>query len=184
MSHSCPDPCLLHAQSRRHEAARRKRIGDVDADEIWTNLIVLLLTFDRNDRSFHGSEHVLDRCVHAVRRQRNSGKHDSAIGSRSRVSSFRLANVQCSRFGEFRFFGRWDESDAANDLSGMGQQSTGIRQPGLVRDPSPVLLLRREAADEQEVQSDVLEKHRDNTAAEKSKSFEVVGLVHGPAMYM
>ena len=51
-------------------------------------------------------------------------------------------------------------------------------------DSNLVLLLRREAADEQEVQGDVLERHRDNTAAEKCKSFEVVGLVRGPAMYM
>lgn len=56
----------------------------------------------------------------------------------------------------------------------MGQQSTGIRQPGLVRDPSPVLLLRREAADEQEVQSDVLEQHRDNTVAKEASLLKLL----------
>jgi len=54
----------------------------------------------------------------------------------------------------------WDRSDRTNDRSGLGQQSAGIRQSGFVRDSGLVLLLRRKAADEQEVQSDILEWRR------------------------
>jgi hypothetical protein len=48
-----------------------------------------------------------------------------------------------------------------------------------VRDSCLVLLLRREAADEQEVQSDVLESHKDNVVSEAIESFEVVCSIHG-----
>jgi hypothetical protein len=54
------------------------------------------LTIDRllrNDRGFHGSEHVLDRRFHAIRRQCHSGQHNLAIGKDYLQSPVRLGSV-------------------------------------------------------------------------------------------
>jgi hypothetical protein len=72
---------------RRREGQRSKSSEDPSRTQRTIDRLL------RNDRGFHGSEHVPDRRFHPIRRQRYSGQHDFAIGKEYLQSPVRLRSV-------------------------------------------------------------------------------------------
>jgi hypothetical protein len=79
---------------RRREGQRSKSSEDLSRTQrTHEHLFLTFDRFHRNDRSVHGSEHVLDRRFHPLRCQRHSCQHDFAIGKENLQSPVRLGSV-------------------------------------------------------------------------------------------